>query len=170
MNHHKPSESNLREYIKFAGVLVFITVFAYLLYSWTDGEGVLTFIRFFMGVFLVVFATFKFIGYEMFVQMFRGYDLIAKRYKAYSYAYPFIELFLGVMFLFDLLPVFRKLGVLVVMSIGAVGVFQEIYHKRSGIHCACLGNIIKLPLSTVSLVEDLAMILMASIMLIGMLF
>jgi hypothetical protein len=44
-------------------------------------------------------------------------------------------------------------------------VAQEL-KRRAGIHCACLGNVIKLPLSTVSLVEDIGMGLMAAAMLV----
>jgi hypothetical protein len=112
----------------------------------------------------VVFATFKLIGYQMFALMFVGYDIIAKRLKPYAYAYPFIELGLGVLYLANLMPAARDIITVIVMAIGAIGVFQEI-KKRRGIHCACLGNIIKLPLSTVSLIEDVGMGLMAVLML-----
>jgi hypothetical protein len=50
------------------------------------------------------------------------------------------------------------------MGVGTIGVYQEI-KKRSGVHRACLGNVIKLPLSTVSLIEDVGMGLMAMFML-----
>ncbi|MCA9308873.1 hypothetical protein KC973_00695, partial [Candidatus Saccharibacteria bacterium] len=92
-------------------------------------------------------------------------DVIAKRFKPYAYLYPFIELGLGVLYLLNLAAAYRDAVTLVIMGVGVVGVTQEI-KKRSGIHCACLGNVIKLPLSTVSLVEDAGMGLMALIMLL----
>lgn len=101
----------------------------------------------------------------MFAMMFAGYDVIAKRSKIYAYAYPFIELGLGILYLLNYAVVYRDLLTLIIFGIGTIGVAQEI-KKRSGIHCACLGNVIKLPLSTVSLVEDLAMGLMAVYVLI----
>lgn len=158
------SENKPIEYLKFAAVLVFISVVAYLLAGTHDWQQLM---RWFMGVFFVVFASFKFAGYQMFVMMFQGYDVIAKRFRAYAYAYPFVEAALGLAFIIDASPGVRNLLTLSIMSIGAIGVFQEIYHRRSGIHCACLGNIIKLPLSTVSLVEDVAMASMALVMLIS---
>jgi len=158
------ARSDAKEYAKF--VLVIIGIF---LVSWylqgRLGDSVESWMRYFMGTFFVVFATFKFIGYRMFVEMFAGYDIVAKRFKPYSYLYPFIELGLGVMYLANLIPNTRDRLTLAVMTVGAIGVFQEIYHRRSGVYCACLGNIIKLPLSTVSLVEDVSMAAMAAIML-----
>lgn len=121
--------------------------------------------RWFMGVFFLMFACFKLVGYKMFADMFAGYDIIAKRVKVYGYAYPFIELGLAISYLANVAPGARDWLALTVMGVGSIGVFGEI-RKRSGIHCACLGNIIKLPLSTVSLIEDVGMGIMAAIMII----
>lgn len=158
-------ESSPKEYIKFAAVVVAITVIAWFLASNYGAGGWTEYLRWFMGVFFLVFAGFKFIGYRMFALMFAGYDVVAKRFRAYAYAYPFIELGLAILYLGDLVPVGRDVATVIIMGIGSVGVFQEI-KKRSGIHCACLGNVIKLPLSTVSLVEDIGMGLMAFVMLL----
>lgn len=160
-------ESSLFEYLKLAGILISITVGAVVLQK-TQGEpGAVDFMRWFMGVFFLVFASFKFIGYKMFATMFAGYDVIAKRFKPYAYAYPFIELYLGLLYIFNIAPLATNIATLIVMGTGTIGVVQEI-RKRSGIHCACLGNVIQLPLSTVSLVEDLGMALMAVAMIIMM--
>ena len=159
------SKSDAKEYLKFAGLIVGITVISLLAYSYYGSGDLELWMRLFMGIFFLVFAGFKFIGYKMFVEMFAGYDIIAKKLKAYSYAYPFIELGLAIFYLANLYPSFRDIFTLVIMLIGSIGVFQEIYHRRSGIHCACLGNIIKLPLSTVSLVEDIGMAVMAGVMI-----
>lgn len=169
-SHHQPdqkhatSSNNGVEYLKFAGVLAFIILASALIYNFWDGAH--HWMPIFMGVFLMTFAGFKFAGYKMFVMMFRGYDPIAKKSKRYAQVYPFIELLLGIAFLFNFLPVVANILVILLLGIGSIGVFQEIYHRRSGFYCACLGNIIKLPLSTVSLVEDVTMVAMAAIMLI----
>jgi hypothetical protein len=164
-HHMVDGESSPKEYFKFALVLVGITVAATLLYQYFGSALLIDWLRWFMGVFFVVFASFKFIGYQMFAMMFAGYDVVARRVKAYAYAYPFIELALGLLYLFNLVPAFRDPLTLLIMGVGTIGVYQEI-KKRSGVHCACLGNVIKLPLSTVSLVEDVGMGLMAAAMLV----
>ncbi|MCW1907923.1 MAG: hypothetical protein KIH63_001110 [Candidatus Saccharibacteria bacterium] len=167
-NHHAhnmiSAESSAKEYAKFAIVVAAITVLSYVLFLQFGEAGLQGYLRSFMGIFFIVFATFKFIGYEMFAVMYAGYDIVAKRFRPYAYAYPFIELGLGLLYVFDVMPNGRDLLTLVIMAIGSIGVAQEM-KKRSGIHCACLGNVIKLPLSTVSLVEDVGMGLMAAVML-----
>lgn len=169
--HHHPDQKHATsshdavEYLKFIGVIVFIILASALIYNFWDGAH--HWMPIFMGVFLVTFSAFKLAGYKMFVMMFRGYDPIAKKSKLYAQAYPFIELLLGVAFLFNILPVVSNILVILLLGIGSIGVFQEIYHRRSGFYCACLGNIIKLPLSTVSLVEDVTMAAMAAIMLVA---
>lgn len=150
-----------KEYLKF-GLLILVMIGLSFALNVT---GILSeYMRWFMAIFFVTLAGFKFIGYEMFVMMFRQYDILAQKYKAYAYVYPFIELFLGILYFLDFAPGFREILTVVVMAISAKGVWREI-KKRSGVHCACLGNVIKLPLSTVSLIEDVSMGLMAIAML-----
>lgn len=165
--HHDmvEGESSTTEYLKFTAVIAVITAAAFILNVLYGSGGWQEYLRWFMGVFFVVFAGFKFVGYKMFAMMFAGYDVIAKRFKAYAYAYPFVELALGIMYLADIAPIPRDIATVLIMGIGSIGVVQEI-KKRSGIHCACLGNVIKLPLSTVSLVEDVGMGAMAAVMLL----
>lgn len=164
-HHMVPSENSPLEYFKFGLIILAITLVSALLNTHYGAGGWMEYLRWFMGVFFVLFASFKLIGYKMFALMFAGYDVVAKRFKPYAYAYPFIELGLGILYLADLVPVGRDVATVLIMAVGAIGVTQEI-KKRSGIHCACLGNVIKLPLSTVSLVEDAGMGLMALAMLV----
>lgn len=166
-DHHSMvnGEHSPVEYFKFILVIAIITCISLFIYSSMPESDLREFLRLFMGVFFVVFAGFKFAGYRMFSLMFAGYDVVAKRIKIYAYAYPFIELGLGILYVWNFAPTYRELLTLSIMGIGTIGVAQEI-KKRSGIHCACLGNIIKLPLSTVSLAEDVGMGLMALLMLV----
>lgn len=165
-DHHViAGESSPKEYAKFVLVIAGITGTSTALHYLIGTPGADDWMRWFMGVFFVVFASFKLVGYRMFAMMFAGYDIVAKRFRTYAYAYPFIELGLGLLYLTNAVPMARDVLTLLVMSIGSIGVYQEI-RRRSGIHCACLGNVIKLPLSTVSLVEDVGMGLMAAIMLL----
>ena len=55
---------------------------------------------------------------------------------------------------------------LVVMSIGVVSVIYAVYIKKLDLRCACLGTKLNLPLTTLTLTEDLLMAIMAVIMLI----
>ena len=160
-----PSESSITEYFKF-GLVILAILFGALLCTWWQGGGLLSFLRWIMGLFFILFSIFKLASYRMFTVMFAGYDVLARRIKFYAYAYPFIELVLGILYAVNVWPIGRDVVTMAITGLGSIGVLQEI-RKRSGIHCACLGNIIKLPLSTVSLVEDVGMGLMALFMLLA---
>jgi len=99
------------------------------------------------------------------------YDPLAQRNRFYADFYPFIELALGVSYLlvvFLALPmvemVLYSLTVLVV-GVNAAGVFKALTQGRE-IQCACLGDVFNVPMTWVTLIEDLVMIVMAVTMLV----
>ena len=53
----------------------------------------------FMGIFFVTFGLFKLYDLKGFVESFKTYDILAKRFIAFGYAFPSIEIVLGVMYL-----------------------------------------------------------------------
>jgi hypothetical protein len=115
----------------------------------------------FMGFFLVVFAMFKLFDVGGFAEGFGKYDLLARVFRPYGYAYPFVELGLGLGFLTQRdQPVIYALTV-GVMAFGALGVIRAL-RKGLDLDCACMGTILKVPLSTVALTEDLGMAAMAA--------
>ncbi len=91
-------------------------------------------------------------------------DLLARRHSAYGYFYPFIELALGMAFLVQFVPTLTYLLTIAVFTLGAVGVISAL-RRGLDIDCPCMGNILSVPLSTVTLTEDLAMVLMAGFLL-----
>lgn len=121
----------------------------------------------FMGFFLVVFSMFKLFNLEGFADGFQMYDLLAKPVRAYAYVYPFIELGLGLGYLAHWQPVFTYGATVVVMIFGSLGVFRALSRKMN-IQCACMGTVLRVPLSTVALLEDLGMAVMAGAMLFGL--
>jgi hypothetical protein len=165
-NHsmHHSTESTKFEYFKFAVIIMAIVAFAYYLDA-NITTGTSEFLRYFMGIFMITFATFKFAGYKMFVEMFPMYDLVARRAKLYAYLFPFLEFGLGALFLLSA-PVSVRSGlVILVMGVSAMGVINSVYIEKKTIQCACLGNIIKLPLSGVTIFEDVLMVVAAVAML-----
>ena len=122
----------------------------------------------FMGGFFVAFSFFKLLDLRGFVDSFQTYDVLARPVRAYGYAYPFIELGLGVAYLAGFAPVVTNLVTLTVMLLGLVGVSQALLQKRR-IQCACLGTVFNLPMSKVTFIEDGLMAAMAATMLVGLL-
>ena len=162
MDHHDYNEQpGTRDYVIFVLILLGILAAALLL-AMQAGFTVPLFLRLFMGVFFVVFAAFKLADIKGFVESYIGYDLIAAKWKGYAYAYPFIELALGLGYLAGIK--YLDLPTIILMAIGSAGVARQLLRK-SNIRCACLGSFVKLPLTTVSLVEDVGMGIMALILL-----
>ena len=125
-----------------------------------DGRG---WMHDFMGLFLVVFSMFKFFNLPGFADGFQMYDLLAKPFRPYAYVYPFIELAIGLGYLAQRnLPVVYGTTI-VVMLFGALGVIRAL-RQGLDLECACMGTVLKVPLSTVALAEDLGMIAMAATM------
>lgn len=121
--------------------------------------------RHFMAGFFIVFSFFKLLDPPGFVSAYRGYDLIARKLPAWGWAYPFVELALGVAYLLALVPIVTNVVTLVLMLVGAAGVLKALLDKRA-IRCACLGTALNLPMTKVTLVEDLTMAAMAAAMLL----
>lgn len=123
-----------------------------------------SFMHAYMGIFLLIFSLLKLFDLEGFKDGFAMYDLIAKRESAYGYVYPFIELGLALAYLSFLLPGLTYILTIAVFGFGAFGVLRAL-REGLDIDCPCMGNILSVPLSTVTLTEDIAMIVMAMILL-----
>jgi len=119
----------------------------------------------FMGVFLTQFAMLKLFDISGFAEGFQRYDLVAQRSREYALAYPFIELLLGLLYVSFFLPVLTYVLTIIVMTVGSVGVFSALW-RGLDVRCACMGTVLSVPLSTVTVVEDVGMGLMALAMLL----
>lgn len=163
LHHHLESKSNIGEYLKFAGVLVAIIILSVII----NGNSSVSFMEIFMGVFFAVFGGFKLINLKEFAYGFQSYDLIAKNSLPYSYSYPFIQLSFAFLYLFGAGSIWWvNIAVLFVSLLSGAGVLRTL-GSGAKVHCVCLGNVIKLPLSTISFVEDFGMALMALLILIS---
>ncbi len=128
-------------------------------WSWHHGMGL------FMGLFFLGFAFFKLLNVPKFADAFSSYDLIASRWRGYALAYPFIELTLGFCYLLQLFPVATNVATIAVMGIGLIGVVRAVVNRQT-IQCACLGTAFNLPMSSVTIIENSSMVLMAAAMLV----
>lgn len=120
----------------------------------------------FMGLLLCQFSMLKLFNRSKFVDGFQKYDLIAKRSHLYASIYPFLELVLGLAYLAQIAPFAINIALLVLTSIGVLGVWKALKTGLS-IRCACMGTVLDVPLSTVTLIEDIGMGLMSLIMLMN---
>lgn len=116
----------------------------------------------FMAGFFLVFSAFKLLDIRGFAEGYATYDLLAKHWCAYGYIYPFLELSLGVLYLTNWLPTFTPLMTIVLMGFSSLGVINSLLKKQK-FQCACLGTMLKVPLSSITLIEDLVMVVMAAL-------
>lgn len=128
-------------------------------------KGHFQWMHFFMGFFFCQFAMLKLFHPAQFSEGFQMYDLIAKKIPHYGLLYPFIELALGLAYLSFVLPILTYVVTVVVMCVSAIGVIKAL-KKGLDVRCACMGTVLDVPLSTVTLTEDIGMGLMALVMLI----
>jgi copper chaperone CopZ len=119
----------------------------------------------FMAGFFLVFSFFKMLDLAGFASSYSMYDLLAKRVPAYGFIYPFIELGLGMAYLLAYRPMLVNTITLIVMAFSSIGVIIAVMNKQK-IKCACLGAGFNLPMTTVTIIEDLLMAAMAAWMLI----
>jgi copper chaperone CopZ len=122
----------------------------------------------FMAGFFLVFSFFKLLNLKGFAEGYRTYDIVAKHIPDYGFLYPFIELSLGIAYLTGFAPLATNIVTLIVMGVSTIGVVQSLL-RNSPFQCACLGTVIQLPLSKVTLFEDLLMVGMSAVMIYSML-
>ncbi len=119
----------------------------------------------FMAGFFLVFSFFKLLDLAGFANSYAMYDVLAKRVPAYGYIYPFIELTLAAAYLLAYRPMLINSITLIVMAFSSIGVISAVLSKQK-IKCACLGTGFNLPMTTVTIIEDVLMAAMAAWMLI----
>lgn len=121
--------------------------------------------RHFMAGFFIVFSFFKLLNLQGFADSYRMYDIVAEKWKAWGLIYPFVELALGLAYLTNWNPNITNWTTVIVLGVSTIGVIKSNLNKRK-IKCACLGDVFNLPMSNVTIVEDVTMVAMAIFMLI----
>ena len=118
----------------------------------------------FMGATLIALSYFKFLDLSKFAEAFATYDPIAMKLNKYGYIYPFFELIAGIGFI--LVTGIEILSVLVILILlpTTVGVVKALREKRK-FQCACLGTAFNLPLTKVTIVENILMIAMSTMVI-----
>ncbi|OAV45267.1 heavy-metal-associated domain-containing protein [Lewinella sp. 4G2] len=157
-----PSVYTYRPLIMIIGFILLVTILAQWPLANFDGW---LWMRHFMAGFFIVFAFFKLLNLRGFADSYAMYDVIAGRWRTWGFIYPFIELGLGIAYLINLTPMLTNVITIVVLGVSSIGVIQSNLNKRK-IKCACLGDVFNLPMSTVTIVEDVGMVAMAALMLI----
>ena len=114
-----------------------------------------------MGSIFIIFGFLKIVNLPKFVQIFNKYDIISQKVPGYGYLYPFIEIALGIAYLrkYRLDAVNGSTIILMIISIISVIISMV---KGQKLRCGCLGSFLHIPLSYVTLSENVVMGLMSA--------
>lgn len=161
----KKSEGFFKTYkplLVIVGIILLAAVTATISARGTWEDGMVSF----MAGFFLVFAGLKLLDVAGFAEGYSTYDLLAHRVKAYGYVYPFLELALGLLYLTRTNLPATNIATIILMLFSGIGVAIKI-SKKEKFQCACLGTMIKVPLTKVTLIEDFGMAAMALVMLLS---
>ncbi len=154
-------------YVKLFSPLILVTLLVTLFtlaHVWWHGFSIHTVMQYFMAGYFLFFGGLKVYSWRGFVASYRKYDALAGLSLWYAAAYPFLELLLCVLFYLNLWPIAVSLFVFLLFIQKAESVYQAL---KSGTitTCACLGTAFTVPLTRVTLFEDIFMAVMALMML-----
>lgn len=160
-----PTKRSVKDFLPlivlFSLIIAFTAFMQYRLGAWDT----LYAMQHFEGAFFILFGAFKLLNWKGFVDAYMTYDIVAKHFRIWGWAYPIVELLLGVAFLMGTAVLEASIATLIIMLIGSIGVFQAL-RRKGEIPCACLGVVFKIPMTWVTLTEDLLMATMAGAMII----
>lgn len=114
----------------------------------------------YMGIIYIIFGFLKLYNLPNFVNIFSKYDIISKNIRWYGYIYPFIEIILGINLLIKFAIPKSMIATILLMSVSIISVFLSMY-KGQKLNCGCLGSFFHIPLSYVTVSENLVMLIMA---------
>ena len=113
-----------------------------------------------MGCILILFGILKLLNLPGFVHIFQKYDVLSQLHPGYAFLYPFIEVGLGLSLLTRWHTSRALVAVITLMAVSIVSVVVSLLQGQN-LRCGCLGSFFHIPLSYVTLSENVIMILMS---------
>lgn len=160
--NHMSNQNNKISWMRYWPLMVLVVIAGLVAtaLNWQEDGNMRIWMHYYMGIFLVFFGTLKIFNPQAFVASFEKYDVIGSHSRLYAYSYPWIELMIGLAYLSFLFPHFVYLITLFIAGIGVLSVMIAL-RKGLEMNCPCMGAVLNVPLSTVTLIEDMAMGVMA---------
>ena len=160
-------KTTLLAYLRFYQPLILMSciVLAFALghiafYGWSEH----VFMQYLMAGYFIFFGALKIVGWSGFVESYRQYDDLAKRSRLYARLYPLLEVGIGMAYYVGVqwLPFDIFVGLL--MAQKAFSTWRTVRHGAI-VQCACLGSFFSIPVTRVTVFEDLLMAVMAFYMI-----
>ena len=160
----KAPESKIKKFLPliiiFSSIILFTATSVFIRGSWST----IFAMRMMMGSFFLIFGAFKIFNIRAFAEAYSTYDILAMRSRIYAFIYPFLELLIAFLYLSDIGGIYRDIFTFILMVISSIGVIKKIRQKEE-VPCACLGMVFKIPMTSVTLIEDILMALEALFMI-----
>lgn len=124
-----------------------------------------------MAIWFMVFWILKLVDLSWFALKFSQYDPLAQKFMIYWYIFPFLEIFVWLIYLRDTYMQHWILsnGLALLMTwITSFGILRILFQKKRNVCCACMGTKLLTPLWRPSFLEQITMFLMAWWMLLMM--
>jgi|TARA_B110000263_G_scaffold141741_1_gene123046 copper chaperone CopZ len=164
---NKKKKNKLLNYIKTYKPILLALFFVILLAFISSIEESFTYKKFFrlyMGYFFIIFSFLKLQNINQFAISFSKYDPISKKYFKFGVIYPFLELFLGILFILNFFGLFINILTIIIFIPQTIGIIIKLRNNEK-ISCACVGTSIEIPISNLTILENLIMCLMAIYMI-----
>lgn len=112
---------------------------------------------YFLGFFSLTFGVFKVINFRTYLESVLEYDLVAQKFKPYAYMFPIFEIIFGILFILQKEILVIEYFCIMLFTLNIV-IIANVLEKKQEFTCACMGGLFKLPLSYVSILESLTMV------------
>ena len=119
-----------------------------------------TILKNYIGFIFIVFGILKLFNLIKFAKIFNKYDIISKKNKIYPFFYPFIEIIIGIL-LMENIKINEVLFFTIILMV--ISIFSVIPTLLSGekLRCGCIGSFFNIPLSYITLSENIMMLSMS---------
>ena len=148
-------------------LIIYIINLYYLKWNIDTKEKKLLLIKNIIASILISFGLIKLYNLYEFVSIFSKYDIITQYLPIYAYIFPFLEILLGLSIIIIKKNIYiQKIYQMIVLYtiINLIGIYNGLQSKIP-LKCGCMGSYFDLPLSNLTIIENL-MILIKTIILI----
>ena len=139
-------------------IFLFIFLISNIYTKWDKESQKKDLFRNYMGFILIIFGLLKLYDLKKFAEIFNKYDLISKNLKIYAYIYPFLEIILGILMLYNIKIREVNLITFIIIISSLVSVTLSVL-KGEQLRCGCLGSFFHVPLSYITISENIIMLL-----------
>lgn len=123
------------------------------------------FLEYSMAAYFLAFGILQTVSLKKSAKMLQQYDPLAKRFPAYGYIYPILQILIGIGLLFWISPLIINAVAAIIVLINLVGVMNVLEEKKT-VRCGCLGETMNVPVSWVTLTENIVMLLLCAGMVV----